>query len=227
MILPGLLGGGLLAGLKVWARAFGAVSGEPGGPRSRQRAALVGLSLLILLTFGVRSTERAALWRSAGLLNADAVSHHPDGRQAHLTRARAAARAGDLDGVAAGLRGATEAGYDFLHELLHEPLFARARSHPGVEAVYRELALTWIDRVEQEKDPNPAELNMLALAHEVLGDLDEAVRVLERAVEMGGTESELIRVHLARVRAERARSGRNPRREGQTPRPLGPRGDSR
>jgi len=226
MILPGLLGGSLLAGVGVWVRAFGAVSGKPGAPGSRSRAALAGLALLILLIFGVLSAERAALWRSAGLLNADAASHHPDGRQAHLTRARAAARAGDLDGVAAGLRGATEAGYDFLHELLYEPLFAGARSHPGVEAVYRDLARTWIERVRQEENPNQSELNMLALAHEALGELGEAVRVLERAVELGGTETEMIRVHLARVRAELNRSGRHPRGERQIPRPLGPRGDS-
>jgi hypothetical protein len=222
MILPGLLGGGLLAGLDAWDRAFGAAEARgSGGEASRRRATAARSALLIalvvLLGFGLRSSERAALWRSAGLLNADAARHHPDGRQAHLTRARAAARAGDLDGVAVGLRGATAAGYDHLHLLAHEPLFTNARSHPGVEAVYQEMARTWIERVEQIEEPNQAELNMLAVAHQTLGELEEAVRALERALEVGGAVSDLIRIHLARVRAELARSGRRPRDRPEPP----------
>jgi len=207
MILPGLLGGSLLAAAEPWERALGAAAGgSPGQGQSPLRAALarlaLPLALLLLVAFGLRSAERAALWRSAGLLNADAASHYPEGRQAHLTRARAAARAGDLDGVAAELRGATEAGYDYLHVLLQEPLFAGARSHPGVEAVYQELARTWIERIEGEEQPNQAELNMLAVAYEARGDFEEAVRALERAIVVGGRESELVRIHLARARAE-------------------------
>lgn len=218
MILPGLLGGSLLAGAASWERAFGAAAVRSAGPGgSPRRAALARLALpvalLVAVAFGVRSAQRAALWRSAGLLNADAAYHHPQGRQAHLTRARAAARAGDLDGVAAGLRGATAAGYDSLHALLNEQLFVNARSHQGVDAVFRTLARDWIERVEQLEQPNQAELNMLAVAHESLGELAEAVRVLERALEMGGHQSELMRIHLARVRAELSRSGRRP--EGQ------------
>jgi hypothetical protein len=213
MVLPGLLGGGLLAGAEPWKRALaaGRISGPGWDPR---RAALPRLALpvalLALVAFGLRSAERAALWRSAGLLNADAAAHYPEGRQAHLTRAREAARAGDLDGVAAGLRGATAAGYDYLHVLLQEPLFAGARSHPGVDSVFRELAQTWIDRVEGKERPNQAELNMLAIAHETRGELAEAVRALERALEVGGLESDLVRVRLARVRAELLRRGQQP-----------------
>jgi len=213
MILPGLLGGSLLAVAEPWERAFGAAAGRPAGPgEGPRRAALarlaLSLALLLAVAFGVRSAQRAALWRSAGLLNADAASHYPEGRQACLTRARAAARAGDLDGVAANLRGATAAGYDYLHVLLREPLFMNARSNPGVDAVYRELARTWIERVEQKEQPNQAELNMLAVAYEARGELREAVRALERALEVGGRESEWIRIHLDRVRAELSRSGR-------------------
>jgi hypothetical protein len=215
MVLPGLLGGVLLAGGEPWERALGAAAGRLSGrgwdPR---RAGLLLLALplavLVFLTFGIRSAERAALWRSAGLLNADAAAHYPEGRQAHLTRAREAARAGDLDGVAAGLRGATAAGYDYLHVLLQEPLFAGARSHPGVDSVFRELAQTWIDRVEGKERPNQAELNMLAIAHEARGELAEAVRALERALEVGGLESDLVRMRLARVRGELLRRSRQP-----------------
>jgi hypothetical protein len=216
MILPGLLGGTLLAGAEPWEHLAGA--GGPAGPgESPRRAALaraaLPLTLLVLLGFGLRSAERADLWRSAGLLNADSASHYPEGRQAHLTRARAAARAGDLDGVAAGLRGAVAGGYDFLHLLLQEPLFANARSHPGVDAVYQDLARTWIERLEREEHLNQAQLNMLAVAHEVRGELEEAVRALERALEVGGRESELVRIHLARARADLLRLQPQPGRQ--------------
>jgi hypothetical protein len=108
MILPA--SAGLLALSEPWKQALGAAAGGPAGQgKTPRRAALarlaLPLALLVLAAFGLRSAERAALWRSAGLLNADAASHYPEGRQAHLTRARAAARAGDLDGVAAGLEG--------------------------------------------------------------------------------------------------------------------------
>jgi hypothetical protein len=221
MILPGLLGGGLLAGADAWRRVLEGDASRPSGrlrhPRRTALARLaLPLALLIALGFGIRSAQRAALWRSAGLLNADAAAHYPEGRQAHLTRARAAARAGDLDGVAAGLRGATAAGYDYLHVLLQEPLFAAARSHPGVDSVFRELAQTWIDRVEEKERPNQAELNMLAVAHEARGELEEAVRALEGALEVGGLESDLVRVRLTRVRAELALR-RHPGGQPRTP----------
>jgi hypothetical protein len=227
MILPGLLGGGLLAGAEPWARAFGAAAGRPAGSGEPPRRAALArlalpLALLVAVAFGIRSAERAALWRAAGLLNADAAAHYPEGRQAHLTRARAAARAGDLEGVAAGLRGATAAGYDYLHILLQEPLFAGARSHPGVNAVFRELARTWIERVGQEEQPNQAELNMQAVAHEARGELAEAVRALERALEVGGRENELVRMRLVRVRGELDRRGRQPVGQPRTPRRMDP-----
>jgi len=232
MILPGLLGGSLLAAAEPWKRAFGATPGRAAGSReSSRRAALarlgLPLALLVAVGFGIRSTQRAALWRSAGLLNADAAAHYPEGRQAHLTRARAAARAGDLDGVAAGLRGATAAGYDYLHVLLQEPLFATARSHPGVNAVYRELARSWIARVEEEDRPNQAELNMLAVAHEARGELAEAVRGLERALEVGGDEDDLVRMRLVRVREELARRRGSPGGQPRNPQPVDPSGGPR
>ena len=225
MILPGLLGGSLLALSEPWKQALGAAAGGPAGQgKTPRRAALarlaLPLALLVLAAFGLRSAERAALWRSAGLLNADAASHYPEGRQAYLTRARAAARAGDLDGVAAGLRGATAAGYDYLHVLLSEPLFAGARSHPGVEAAFQDLARTWIERIEGEEHPNQAELNMLAVAHEARGELAEAVRALERALEVGGRESHLVRIHFDRARAELSRVRRQP--GGQPPAAASP-----
>jgi hypothetical protein len=232
MILPGLLGGVLLAGAEPWARAFGATIDRPAASGESPRQALlsglaVALALLVCAVFGIRSAERAALWRSAGLVNADAATHYPEGRQAHLSRAREAARAGDLEGVAAGLRGATAANYDYLHLLLQEPLFAGARSHPAVNAVFRDLAAMWIERVEQKEAPNQVELNMQAVAHETRGELAAAVRALERALEVGGRESELVRMRLVRVRGELARRGRQPGVPSQTPPGVDPADGSR
>jgi tetratricopeptide (TPR) repeat protein len=214
MILPGLLGGSLLAGEVLWQRDPVERTGREAPPQALLRRTVpaqfaLGVMLMVALAFGVRSAQRAALWRSAGLLNADAVTNFPDGRQAHLTRAREASRAGDVAAAAASLRRANERGYDYLQVLLQEPLFAEHRSHPAMDLVFRDLAQTWIERIAHEEHPNQGELNMLALAHETRGEYPEAVSALERALEVGGFEDELVRMRLAKVRADMVRTTRN------------------
>jgi undecaprenyl pyrophosphate synthase len=65
---------------------------------------------------------------------------------------------------------------------------------------------------------------MLAVAHEARGELAEAVRALERALEVGGLESDLVRMRLVRVRAELARRGGPPGGQPRAPHPMDPNG---
>ena len=199
LILPGLIGGTLLAAADLLER-------HPVAALRRPVAGAVGVALAaaVGLAFLVRSSERAALWASAGLLSADAVAHYPGGRQAHLIAARRAAQAGDRESLARELRAAREVGFDSLTQLLNEPLFVQARAHPEVEAVFRDLAAEWIDRLEAVAEPNQTELNMLAVAHETRGEIEPAIRAVERALESGGPDAPLFRARLAQLRARLA-----------------------
>ena len=47
----------------------------------------VALAAAVTVGFATRSSHRAALWRSAGLLSADAAANYPQGRLAHLAAA--------------------------------------------------------------------------------------------------------------------------------------------
>jgi hypothetical protein len=196
-ILPGLIGASLLA-------ASDLLEGRELAPLRRPaiRALGVALASALALTFAARSSERAAIWRSAGLISADAVANYPEGRQAHLVAARRAAEAGDAHAVARELRAAIEAGSDSLSQLLNEPSLARARARPEVETVFRDLAAEWIDRIEGVEEPNQTELNMLALAHQTRGEIDSAIRAVERALAMGGPDAPLLRARLAQLRAQ-------------------------
>ena len=198
-ILPGLIGGSLLAAADLLERRGVALLRRP-------VAAAVGVALAaaVGLAFLVRSSERAALWASAGLLSADAVAHYPHGRQAHLVAARRAAQAGDRESLARELRAAVEVGFDSITQLLNEPLFVQARVHPEVEAVFRDLAAEWIRRLQPVAEPNLTELNMLAVAHETRGEIELAIRAVERALAIGGPDAPLFRARLTQLRARLA-----------------------
>ena len=198
-ILPGLIGGSLLAAADLLERHHLA-------PLRRPAAGVLALALAaaVGIAFAARSSDRAALWRSAGLLSADAVAHYPEGRQAHLVAARRAAEAGDSRALARELRAARKVGFESITRLLNEPLFVRARVHPEVEAVFRDLAAEWIGRLEVVAEPNQTELNVLALAHETRGEIEPAIRAVERALAMGGPDAPLFRARLAQLRAKLA-----------------------
>jgi len=195
-ILPGLIGGSLLAAPDLLERAAVA-------PLRRPIAGVVGVALAaaVGLAFAARSSDRAALWRSVGLLSADAVANYPEGRQAHLVAARHAAEAGDSRALARELRSAMAVGFDSITQLLSEPLFVEARTHPEVEAVFRDLAAEWIARLEVVEEPNQTELNVLSLAHQTRGEIEPAIRAVERAMAMGGPDAPLFRARLIQLRA--------------------------
>jgi hypothetical protein len=93
-ILPGLLGGILFACRQPAGRLAERLAGrfgQAGGPRTPARIAALGVLALAIL-FGIRSHERAAVWRSETTLTIDSVLHYPDGIAANLLRAAEAAR---------------------------------------------------------------------------------------------------------------------------------------
>jgi len=195
-MLPGLIGGALLAGLDLMQRL---------PARSRREATRVaaGLGVALLLVFGVRANGRAAIWGNPALLLSDAARHYPDGVSANLIRARSAARLGDADSAVAALRAAVDRGYNRYEQMLTDPELASLRGNPRFVSLVREVAGGWIERGRAKRDPTQGELRMIALAHSVRHEYDEAERVLNRALEMGGRMDDLVRADLEALSRQR------------------------
>ncbi len=197
-LLPGLIGGALLAGGDLLARRA--------SPAARRRAARLGVAAaaLALAFFGARSTERAALWQSEMRLLLDAARHYPQGGTAAFLRARRAAQEGDTATAVAELR-AAEAGHAARFTvLLEDPGLRPLRGAPAFEALLAEMAGRWIERSRARGVESQPELRVRALAHQVRGEWELAAATLERALRVGGPQDELVRGQLARVREELA-----------------------
>jgi hypothetical protein len=196
-ILPGLLGGLLLALHVPLGRALAAPRG---------RLALGAAALLVLVACGWRSAERAGIWRSDTTLALDAARHYPSGLPALGLAARAAARRGDADGAVAALRAATARGFDRFMDLERDPVFDPVRGDPRFTALVAEVAGVWIARVEPRSEPTVPELLMLARAHRARGEWEAAEQRLEQALAAGGPGSQTARAELAGLRAARQRA---------------------
>jgi hypothetical protein len=189
-MLPGLIGGALFAALELWQRL----------PAARRRPAeLTGavLGIALAVFFAARSVARAAIWRSAESVVADAAAHYPEGVSANLLRARRAAQFGDVAEVAAALRAAARRGYTLFEPLDNDPAFAGVRSHPEFRAVISEIAAGWILRGRAREDPTQQELQMIGHAHFARGEKAEAIAALRRALAKGGPRDRQIREDLA------------------------------
>lgn len=224
-ILPGLLGGALLAGRDLGGPAAARLrSGLPPAalPAAATRALALGLSALLLLGLAVRSEARTWIYRTEANLRRDSAANYPDGLHGHLLRAELAADSGDGAGVAEGLRRAYERGYvAFLDLVDGRGSLAAYRHRPGVEAVLREMAAWWIEREAKIDRLAQIDLYMIGRAHEVRGEPERALRSLERALALGGPHDEVLRRHMARLGEHEAGSGSGdaplPERERQGP----------
>jgi hypothetical protein len=190
-ILPGLIGGALLAGHAGLARALPAAAA-----RRRASLAAVGLAVALCASFALHAHRRAGIWKYAATLMADAARHYPDGVAAALIRTRTAAQQGDGAAAAAALQSAVDRGYNRFEQIYSDPGFDPVRRHPAFRAVVDEIAADRIARVESREHPTQAELRMAAHAHIVRGEYEQARAVLRRALALGGARDDAIRRDL-------------------------------
>lgn len=202
-ILPGLLGGALLALRDLpegWTDA--ARSWLPGRLRAQPALLVRGLALLLLLGLAGRSHARAEVWSSPETVTADAIHNYPDGVAANLARARRAALIGDAVGAAASLRAASDRGYKRLDQIWGQPSFAAVQRDPRFQAVLREMADWWLDWGARLEAPTQAELRSMALARLVRGEPEKALALLEQALDQGGTHDADLRDTISQIRAQ-------------------------
>jgi hypothetical protein len=193
-ILPGLIGGGLLA-------AQEALEKLPAEGDWRRRAARAGVALGVVLCalFALHSHERAGIWRYSATLLADAARHYPDGVSANLIRAHQAAQNGDAEGTVAALRAAESRGFNRFEMLVNDTGFDSVRNHPKFQELVEEMAAGRIASVEGRERPTQAELRMAAHAHIVRREYAAARRMLKRALEQGGPYDYYIRSDLEQL----------------------------
>ena len=215
-ILPGLMGGVLLATQQVLAsRGWAAQPGEEGASSTPRSLALSLCVVCVawLAFFAVRSVERVHLWRYPVLLQSDAVQNHPEGLLAYNQLARKAAAAGDVETALAALWMTVERGDLRYRELLGDASWAPLHGDPRFDAVVAAIAQRWLDLMPHYRDPNQVELYGFSEAAALLMQYDLAERLLVRALEVGGRGDEVVREQLKRVRLARrlATASKEPR----------------
>ncbi|MDJ0866003.1 MAG: hypothetical protein QNK03_07840, partial [Myxococcota bacterium] len=167
-ILPGLLGGALLAALVLWPRV---------APERRplvSRALALG-AVALVLGFGTWSRARAEIWVSEDRVLLDAARHHPEGVAAHLFRARRAAREGDVEAVVAAIDSCRARGWDYWNFLVQHPDFEPVRSLPRFRALIADIAGESIASMEGRARRTQFELRDQAEAHRVRGEYEDGV----------------------------------------------------
>ena len=154
------------------------------------------LGVALAVGFGLRSHERAAIWRSNARVVADAARHYPNGKWGSLQSGKRAALVGDVEGAVAGVRGAIERGYNRFDQLMNDPGWAPVLDDPRFQAVVRELATGWIARIGERDDPTQLELQMAAHAHLARNEREWAIEMFRRALARGGKYDAEMRAYL-------------------------------
>lgn len=215
-ILPGLIGGVLLAGQQ-WVPALEARLGSGGAVRT-VRSGLLAASLALLLLFGFLARERAEVFYSPESFMADAERNYPEGAAASTRKASRAARRGDHETALIYLRSARARGYNRVDHLLKDGAYGGMQDDPAFMEIKRDMAQDWIDRLGSIADPSHYKARALAQAYVAIDELDRAAKVLEAAAQRPGpiadelrADAEMLRGELAfRARLEQSRRGRTP-----------------
>ncbi len=188
-MLPGLIGGCLLAGPALLARF---------SPSPRFWRGVRVASAVVIVLFAVRSFDRARVWQTPFTAMADSIAHYPDGVAAKTQRATLAAQSGDAGAAVALLEEAHARGYNRLDHLLM-PGYGPIQSDPAFVRLKKQWAREWIERLSRNESPSQHELQLVAQAQLVLEDLPAARDTIQRAIAVGGPITANLEADLAEV----------------------------
>jgi hypothetical protein len=206
-ILPGLLGAGMLVTREAWTRLEPHLRSRLGAPGVVPPAWIaIAAAVALALVFGLRSHERARVWRSTATVELDTIRHYPDGISANMSRAAQAAQRGEAREAADAARRAFELGFHRFMHFYEVPVFAAVRDAPAFRPLIVEMAGRWIEETRRMPNPTQADLRVRAHAHFVRAEYAEAEVLLEQALQLGGGFDAVVRAELAQVRAAIRRS---------------------
>jgi len=190
-MLPGLIGGSILAG-NAWL-----AQRDPSQVAPLQRGIVI-VAMLLCLAFAIRSFDRATIWESPFRVMADAVKHYPEGVAAKTQGATRAAQFGDARTAVELLEAARARGYNRLDHLLM-PGYATIQDEPMFVELKQRWAREWIERLSLDDSPSQHELQLIAQAQVVLGDLEAARETIVVAIEQGGPITPNLEVDLVEI----------------------------
>lgn len=194
-ILPGLVGGALLAGRE----ALGRIGGRAGAvARAAFALGVVGVAL-----FALRSQARSVLWRSDEALVREAAHDYPDGMMGHYVAALDALADGDRDGAIAHLRASVDRGLYVIRSLADDPGLAALEADPHFRELAREASGRRIAFARGRGAKDQYSLRSIASGHHLRGELDLAIAALEEALARGGPLQRELEGLVERLRRER------------------------
>jgi hypothetical protein len=214
-MLPGLLGGVLLAGTGLWPAVERGLTKLTAGRAIASALPAIGLlaTLALAVTFGVHANARAALWVGIKPLYLDSAAHYPEGAMAPRMQAIAALDAGDLARAFELLKLSMDRNGDFLFPFRADPNMVRIQDDPRFQELQRESSRKTIRFIEDRGLDGPMHKLGLATAYLELGELDRAIEISEGAIANGGSFTGQLSSLAMQARSIRSRLRRDAREQ--------------
>ena len=194
-MLPGLVGGVLLAGRELSGRWLA----EAHRSHAARLAAAAALAAIVALA--LTSHSRAALWTAEDNVHRDAARHYPHGVLANLQAARRAGNQGDVDAAVDALEACRARGWDFYSVLLTDKAFEPVRHAPAFQALIDRFADDLIEVETHRARKTQLDWLNLGQAYELRKRRDQAAAAFEQGLALGGPLDEMLRGELAKLRA--------------------------
>ena len=188
-ILPGLIGGALLAGRDLAERLQ-----LPARTRVRAAAA-IGIAFAVVLAG--RTWQRAQVWSMPEQLAYEAVINFPGGARAALFDSQRSLLRYDHAGAVAALRRAYGLGHRSIGELAGEPYRSALGRRRDYRALIEEVGHWWVDAYQRKGELSELDLLSLGMTYEILGNRAAARETYQRAVELEGVYEARLRAQLA------------------------------
>jgi tetratricopeptide (TPR) repeat protein len=203
-ILPGLIGGSLLAAMEFRARGCAVISDRDTRIRWRSIATrwVAFGTALVVIAFGIRSHARADLWREELLLLQSAALRYPNGANASYYRALLAARQPDAETAVRELRAAAAISLGHMARFSADPRFKPIAQERVFQELIDEIAGRWIEYARSRGLESQTWLRSTGQAHRVRGEYREAIDSFERALRLGGPLQSKILIDLESTRAQ-------------------------
>jgi tetratricopeptide (TPR) repeat protein len=213
-ILPGLIGGTLLAAMEFRARWCKAASDREARIRwaSIATRCVALCAALAVVAFGVRSHANAGLWRNEVRLLKSAARRYPDGANASYYRAVLAAKRGDAESAVRELRATAAKSLGHVVRFSTDLRFKPIAREPVFRELVDEIAGRWIEFARSRGLETQVWLRSTGQAHLIRGEYRESIDCFERALRLGGPlQSEILDdLELARAEWRAARKATTP-----------------